>query len=161
MLEAGKHNTKVDGAIAARRGFGGNNLSANRIRDAYPAIGFTECRPGEVIAMMRWCPKRVNWSFEPYGIAIARSAAEKMGARPVIYGTDSDYKGLTESAKPFFQSRGGDDVDWRREREWRHIGDLDLSQLPDKQIMFIVWRQSEAAILSTMTSSPVTALTKD
>jgi hypothetical protein len=129
--------------------------SSEKIRDSFHAIGFTECRPDEILGMMRWCPRRVNWNFEPYGVAIKKSAAEKIGARSVTYGTDLDYKGFSESAKPFFQNRGGRDIDWSREREWRHIEDIDLNQLPDDQILFFVWRRTEAESLRPMTPNPV------
>jgi len=131
--------------------------SSEKIRDSYPAIGFTECSPADSLKMLRWCPKRVNWNFEPYGIAIARDAAEKLGVRPVVYGTDGDYKKFSEPDKPYFQSRGGDNVDWSREREWRHIGDIDLGQLPMDRMRLIAWREPEAAFLRGRTEIPVMA----
>jgi hypothetical protein len=131
--------------------------STANIRDAFPAIGFTECRPDEIMRLIRWCPRKVNWNFEPYGIAISKDAAKKIGAKPVIYGTVNDYKGFSESAKPYFQYRGGGDVDWSREREWRVIGGIDLSQLCDDQIIFFVWRRCEAEILKALTPCAVMA----
>jgi len=135
--------------------------SSDKIRDSFPAIGFSECHPNDILKILRWCPRRVNWNFEPYGVAISRSVAEKMGAKPVIYGTGEDYRKFSESAKPFFQSRGGEAVDWSGEREWRHIGDIDLNQIRDDQIMFFVWRRSEAEYLRKMTPSPVVAFKED
>ncbi|OGC96265.1 MAG: hypothetical protein A2W25_03855 [candidate division Zixibacteria bacterium RBG_16_53_22] len=135
--------------------------SSDKIRDSFPAIGFSECPPIDILKMLRWCPRRVNWNFEPYGIAVKRPVAEKMGAKPVIYGIDEDYRKFSESAKPFFQNRGGKAVDWRGEREWRHIGDFDFNQVPDDKIMFYVWRRIEADYLRKLTSCPVMSFEGD
>jgi hypothetical protein len=136
--------------------------SAEKIRDSVPAIGFTECDPAASLAMMRWLPKRVNWNFEPYGVAIKTEAARRIGIRPVIYGTGHEYENLPDSEKQYFQSSGEkNDVDWSREREWRHIGDLDLRRLPVEDLLFIAWRKSEAEMLREMTRCPAKVFTED
>lgn len=117
--------------------------SANWMREGCLAIGFTEANPAQALALMRWRPKRVNWNFEPYGVAIDTEIASVLGIRPVIYGDESDYKGLSDQEKPYFQSMGGGDVDWRREREWRHIGDLSLTEIPAEKVVYIVWKDDE------------------
>jgi hypothetical protein len=121
--------------------------SSKRLRAGVKAVAFTESGPADVLGKMRWLPKRVNWNFEPYGIAIERKAAEKMGIRPVIYGGDKDYDSLPRIDRPYFQSRGQRDVDWTSEKEWRHIGDLDFSNLKDEQILFWVWSRRELPIM--------------
>jgi hypothetical protein len=132
--------------------------SSKRLRAGIEAVAFTESHPAEVLAKMRWLPKRVNWNFEPHGIAIEKKAAQKMGTRPVIYGGDEDYKGLSESDRPYFQSRGRKDVDWTSEKEWRHLGDLDFSGLEDEQLSFLVWSREEARVLEKESGLRVIAL---
>jgi hypothetical protein len=131
--------------------------SSEKIRDSYSVIGFTDSSPDDALRTLRWCPRRVNWNFEPYGIAINKEAAKKIGMKPVIYGTVAEYKKFSDSARPFFQNRGGENVDWGRECEWRHIGDIDLSLLGADHIIYLVWTESEARIVRSITASRVIA----
>lgn len=135
--------------------------SSKRIRVGLEVVGFTESNPREVLSQMRWLPKRVNWNFEPYGIAIRKKAAEKIGIKPVIYGYPDDYELLPDPDKPYFQSRGQKDVDWSIEREWRHIGDLDLAKIHPEDLKFLIWRKREAGLLRKITSSEVLVLSED
>jgi hypothetical protein len=124
--------------------------SANKMREGRKAIGFTEVNPFQAIkSLMRWRPKHVNWNFEPYGVAIEKDYAISLGIRPVIYGSEPDYKSLSEQDKPYFQSLGKANVDWSREREWRYIGDFDLKKVPTDRILFLAWREQEALLLSS------------
>ncbi len=135
--------------------------SSKKIRDALEVVGFTESDPREVLSQMRWLPKRVNWNFEPYGVAISKKTASRIGIRPVIYGYPDDYERLANPDRPYFQSRGQKDVDWSMEREWRHIGDLDLSKIPPEDLTFLIWRKGEADLLRKITASEVLALSAD
>lgn len=135
--------------------------SSKKIRDALEVVGFTESDPLKVLSQMRWLPKRINWNFEPYGVAIHKKAASNIGIRPVLYGYSDDYERLANPDKPYFQSRGQKDVDWSMEREWRHIGDLDLSKIPPEDLTFLIWRKGEADLLRKITASEVLALSTD
>jgi hypothetical protein len=135
--------------------------SSEKIRDALEVVGFTESSPREVLGQMRWLPKRVNWNFEPYGVAISKKAVSSIGIRPVIYGYDDDYERLANADRPYFQSRGQKDVDWSMEREWRHIGDLDLSKIPPEDLMFLVWCIEEADLLRKITKISILILSAD
>lgn len=121
--------------------------SSKRMRGGVEAVAFTESHPRDVLSRMRWLPKRVNWNFEPYGIAVAKDTAKKMGIRPVIYGVDEDRESLSQDDRPYFQSRGQKDVDWTSEREWRYIGDLDFFGLDSEQIKFLVWSNQEVSVM--------------
>ena len=129
--------------------------SSNKIRDGRPVIGFSDASPSNILKIMRWCPKQVNWNFEPYGVAINRKSAEKLGIRPAIYGNDETYRHLSEFDKPYFQNRGGVEVDWSLEKEWRYAGDLILGKLTENEMAYIVWKQDEAARLNTISQSKV------
>jgi hypothetical protein len=129
--------------------------SSHKIREGWSVIGFTEASPPDVLKLLRWCPKRVNWSFEPYGIAISKRAAGRLGIRPVLYGTDQTYEKLPQSEKPYFQNKGKSDVDWSREQECRHLGDLDLHLIAPDEIAYLVWNQDEACRIKSITGGPV------
>ncbi len=135
--------------------------SSKKIRDGLEVVGFTESTPREILSQMRWLPKRVNWNFEPYGIAIRKKAASKIGIKPVIYGYPDDYERLPKSDKPYFQNRGQKDVDWSIEREWRHSGDLDLSKIPPEDLTFLIWRKEEIDLMRETTVSEVLVLSED
>jgi hypothetical protein len=129
------------------------------MREGRSAIGFTEANPSQALTqLMRWRPKYVNWNFEPYGIAIEKETAISLGIRPVIYGNDGDYKALSDTDKPYFQSLGRVDVDWSREQEWRHIGDISLDEIPRDRLIFLAFRQREALLLRNITSGQVLSL---
>jgi hypothetical protein len=132
--------------------------SSNWMRGGSKAIGFTETEPSQALSLMRWRSKRVNWNFEPYGVAIDKTIASEFGIRPVIYGDDSDYKQLSDQNKPYFQSRIGADVDWSLEREWRHIGDLDLDKISSDKIVYLVWEQDELVKLKNKVSGRIMAV---
>lgn len=135
--------------------------SSKRIREGLEVVGFTESTPREVLGQMRWLPKRVNWNFEPYGVAIRKKAASEIGIRPVMYGCPDDYRQLSNPDKPYFQSRGQKDVDWSIEREWRNIGDLDLSKIPPEDLTFLIWRKEEIDLMREITASEVLVLSED
>jgi hypothetical protein len=97
----------------------------------------------------------VNPGFEPFGIALPVTQAERAGLRPVIYGSAVDYAGLSDSDKPFFQSAGHDGL-WRHEREWRFRGDFDLTA-PAPGLTLIVPDANEARVIGKETDLPVIA----
>lgn len=133
--------------------------SARFIRGGCPVVAFSSLPPSEAIALMRWRRRYVYYSFEPYGIAIRRDAAEAVGIRPVIYGEAVRYDSLGECDRPFFQNQGTEDADWRPEHEWRHLGDLDLRKVASSDIRYITYTESEAVELRPLTTSRVVSLT--
>lgn len=112
---------------------------------------------------------RGRWDFEPYGICIRQKWLREMGARPVIYGDDEDWSTLTVGDRPFFQVRSSranktgdesDRVDWSAEREWRFIGDLDLSALTARDAFVFVPSATEARNLAMISSWPVALVSR-
>ena len=132
--------------------------SSKRIRKSIRCIGFSDRDPESMLKWMRWLPKRVGWNFEPYGIAIKKEAAVKVGIRQAIYGDDELYEKLPENDKPYFQSKGMKNVDWSEENEWRKIGDLALIDIPGKDLAFIVWKKNEALELSNSIDTKIISL---
>ena len=89
----------------------------------------------------------------------------KRGARPVLYGDDSTWQSLSKSDRPFFQpahsgSSSSEDadarIDWTVEREWRHMGDLDLRQLSREDALVFVPNFAAARRLSAVSPWPIT-----
>ena len=49
-------------------------------------------------------------------------------------------------------------MNWTREEEWRHPGDVDLSSLPDSQELVLVHRHSDLGFVSGISRWPVLVL---
>lgn len=108
------------------------------IRGGHKVISFTELSPKEAIKLIKWRPRYVRWNFEPYGIAIDKEYAQSIGIRPVIYDSSENFCKLSDNDKPFYQNPGDKGGDWKPEKEWRHCGNLDLSQIPARKILLLV-----------------------
>jgi hypothetical protein len=70
--------------------------------------------------------------------------------RPVVYGDEVIWESLQPDQRPWYQpatSKNGKE-DWRVEKEWRHLGDLNLSDLRWESIFVFVPTRQEAKILS-------------
>ena len=80
------------------------------------------------------------------------------------YGDDRLWESLSDVDRPFFQRaetrhQATDHViDWRREQEWRHIGDVDLSKLPRDAALVFVPTDDEARQLAPLCHWPITLL---
>jgi hypothetical protein len=132
--------------------------SSQRIREGRRVIGFTESHPEETLRRIRWLPKRVNWNFEPYAVAINKRKAADLGIKPVIYGDSGDYSSLDNDKKPYFQSRGRKNVDWSEEKEWRYPGDLDLNRIDRDDLIYIVLNEPEKRILRKIADNDIIAI---
>jgi hypothetical protein len=133
--------------------------SGTNLRQGISAVAFSCLHPGDIISLMRWRKRYVRWNFEPYGIAIARQAALNMGVQPVIYGDPSIYDRLSDKDKPYFQSHGIAGGNWREEKEWRYLGDLDLSLIRPTDLKVIVGRPEEIDQATCLTESEVISFT--
>jgi hypothetical protein len=108
--------------------------SSLRIRGGEKAVAFTALAPDEAVPLMKWRPRYVRPTFEPFGIAINTKAARKAGILPVEYLPD----GLESHATPRALQQGFGRGDWPVESEWRAIGDVDLSRFRPEDIRIIV-----------------------
>lgn len=81
---------------------------------------------------MRWRPRYVRFSFEPFGIAVEPKTASASGIRKVIYleSPDPPPEGIPAY---LFQGRGKKG-DWPIEQEYRHPGDFDLTGLSRNEV---------------------------
>lgn len=122
--------------------------SSWRVGAGVPVVGLTELSPAESLKLMRWRPRWSRWSFEPYGIAITREAADALGVKAVEYVDEQDWRKLSEIEKPLFHRKGRATDIWPAEREWRALGDVGLSSIPQDQVRVLVRRASEASELA-------------
>lgn len=129
--------------------------SAWRIAGARPMVALTALTPVESIPLMRWRSRWARWSFEPYGIAISRRWAREQGLKPVKYVTESEWKSLTGSEKPFCHRVGRNAGAWPAEREWRLEGNLELSSIPSALMRVIVRDHGETSIIRDLTEAAV------
>jgi hypothetical protein len=128
--------------------------SKSSIRGNHQVVCFTATPLLRWSSLRSYRPHRGRWDFEPYGICIKRQWLKKVGARPVIYGDDTDWQQLSRCQQPFFQHRFGRNAstasrwDWAIEQEWRYPHTLSLKHLPrDEAFLFVPTRQ-EAKLLA-------------
>jgi hypothetical protein len=100
-----------------------------------------------------------RWDWEPYGLLLHRDALKYLKIEPVVYGDEADYGQLPTQHRTLFQpsqsTTGKGSIDWREEREWRHVGDLDLSNLNPAHVICFVATRQEAIGLSRYCDWPV------
>ncbi|WP_182864589.1 hypothetical protein [Stieleria mannarensis] len=109
---------------------------------AWPVVCFSEQSLERLLAERRYRPHLHRWDYEPYGIAIRKSAAIAAGFRPVIYGTAKDRRSIPPQDQFRFQA-AGKTYDWTRECEWRSAGDLDLDRFDRGDVRVFVADESE------------------
>lgn len=138
--------------------------SSAGIRGGHRVVSFTAAPVAELDSLRVFRPHRARWDFEPYGISLRREWLRGTGCRPVIYGDDSVWRELSPDQQPFFQKRfsrsvkSAKEIDWSVEQEWRHRGDVDLSQVPDDAAVVFVSTASEASRLRAISRWPVIVL---
>jgi hypothetical protein len=137
-----------------------NHLHASNrfIRGGFNVVSFSASRVTEAIDLMRWRRRYVYFNFEPYGVAIEKSIARRIGIKPVVYGDKCDYDMLDERDRPYFQTASSDVADWTPEAEWRYSGNLDLSTLPDGSLTYVVYKSTEIREMRSITNCPVIPL---
>ncbi len=131
------------------------------IRGGQSVVCFSHGSLSRHAARRVYRPHRVRWDCESYGLAIDASWGRQRGIRPVVYGSETTWQRLTPQERPFFQSatsRAHSKIDWRKEREWRHLGDLTLDDLPRDQAVVFVPSEQDCDALSTVSPWPVVAL---
>ncbi len=117
-------------------------------RTGVATVCFSSVKLSQLLGRRTFRKHLHRWDYEPYGICIRKESAQKLGARPCLYGNDEDFEQLPTTLRPFFQwqgnkelREGGEDpnwTEWKSEEEWRIIGDVRLSQLgPNDCIVFV------------------------
>jgi hypothetical protein len=132
-------------------------------RAATKVVCFTDLPLNQFGTHRVYRPMHRRWDFEPYGLCIDRQWLARHGVRPVIYGDDGTWKRLADDQRPYFQFRGLVDDShlagfWTQEKEWRHVGDLDLVGLSFHQGLVFVPDAAAAAQMATISPWPITIL---
>ncbi len=99
------------------------------IRGQIPVVSWTSVSPDDLAQLTRWNPALIRWTFEPYGVAVKRKVLKALGARPAVYAREADYPRIPEWERFRFQLDEPGKHSWKKEREWRLAGDLDLDAL--------------------------------
>jgi hypothetical protein len=134
--------------------------SNHHIRGGQTVVGFTELSHAIIDRLFAYRARMVNPYFEPYGIALSRETAQKLGMRPVIYGPPEIYHSLDDTAKPYYQNPGVKD-NWRHESEWRHLGDLSLDFFGNDSAVILVPGKDEAEIVRKYSRMTVISVYRD
>ncbi|MEZ6122239.1 MAG: hypothetical protein R3C49_03560 [Planctomycetaceae bacterium] len=127
-------------------------LATTVARNAQPTVSFTDVPLTEFRQRRVFRSHRQRYDFEPWGIAIQREAAIRLGAEPVRY-VESEISSEDDQVRPEFLQRRFDasgKIDWSEEREWRVVGDVDLAALPLSRIRVFVDSPPEAALIRSL-----------
>lgn len=114
----------------------------------WPVVCFSARPLSELLRQRSFRPHLHRWDYEPFGIAIRKSACVAAGFQPVIYGEPGDRNKLAKSDQFRFQATGKT-FDWTTEHEWRYWGDVDLSAFSADDLRVFVPTGGDAARLST------------
>lgn len=138
--------------------------TSRMVRGETAVVCFTAVPLRELPQLRSYRSHLARWDFEPYGICIRQDWLAQRPCRPVCYGDDSLWESLAEADRPLFQvqtshsRRSGRTIDWSVEREWRHVGNVDLRELPSDAGLMFVPTIEEAEQLSAISRWPVTVL---
>lgn len=115
--------------------------SARHSPDNEKFSAFTSAGAVRSINMMRYRARYREMTCEPFGVAIPRSASEKVGIRKVLYLSADQVRKLPASQRRFVHAEGASGR-WISEHEWRTPGDVDLRGL-ESEITVIVESESD------------------
>ncbi|MDP6443533.1 MAG: hypothetical protein QGG36_05945 [Pirellulaceae bacterium] len=130
LLNADSQDRSAIGAL--RRAVNANCIigSSAGIRGGHRSVCLTAAAWHELRGLRQYRRHRQQWDFDLTGIAIDSRWLRAAGAKPVRYGDQSQWERMSDAERPYFQKRMSGEVDWSVQREWRIIGDLDLTDLP-------------------------------
>jgi len=90
-------------------------------------VSLTSASLAESIALMKYRARYREMTIEPYAIALPSGLAKQSGIRQVTYLAEQELSQLSDTERLFAHAVGAEKTDWKREKEWRADGDLDLS----------------------------------
>jgi len=130
------------------------------IRTGTPVVSLTSVALTELRSLRQFRSHRGRWDFEPYGIAIDHDFLVKHGARPAIYGDEHVWDSLPAEDQPYFQRVGDEEnsIDWRVEKEFRVLGDIELDSVPHDKAVVFVPNQAEAEHLAGISQWPIVVM---
>ncbi len=111
--------------------------SSRLIRGGHGVVSFTANRPEVVVGLHRYRRHLLRWDFEPCGLVFDRAWLERQGARPVEHLPADAYPELPAHRRPWFQKLALPACDYREEKEWRVLGDVDFGSVPSDAIRIV------------------------
>ncbi len=141
--------------------------SSQNIRGGHQVVSFTAVPLGRLHELRTFRSHLARWDFEPFGICIKREWLERLGVRPVRYGDDELWQSLSPDEQPFFQvaqsstKSGQQQIDWSVECEWRHVGDVDLRQLPNDAALLFTPSDADARQLASISRWPISVVASE
>jgi hypothetical protein len=119
--------------------------SGRTTRSGRPVVCFSDRPLLDVVGQRVFRSHLGRWDAEPFGIAIRKAAAQRMGAQPVIYfdpkkrsAEPPDLSNTANSDQSWRLQPVGKTYDWTAEREWRLPTAIDLRQLAgDEAVVFV------------------------
>ena len=123
--------------------------ASQSVHDASKTVSFTAVPLAEFRHRRIYRKHKFRFDFEPWGIAVRKSALEEFGGRPVTYVDRDRYGDAASDDRCFQQLRfdAANRIDWSQEREWRYEGDLDLSRFNAADVTAFVDSHDEATTL--------------
>lgn len=122
--------------------------SSKGVRGGFSVVSLTAVPLHEFSARREFRRHLHRFDFEPWGIAIRKSALSD-NVHPVIYGDDSMWQTLSETDRPFFQKATfGGATNNVAEQEWRVTGDLLLNTHKRQDICIFVPNSDAAELVS-------------
>jgi hypothetical protein len=116
------------------------HASSRNMPGEIATVSFTGLRQTQMVDLIRYRARRREMSFEPYGVCIHKSAAERLGIRPVSYESD---RGASRKRDWLCQSEGRI-TDWRQEDEYRCLGNFNLSFVQNSDMVAVCRFKEEA-----------------
>lgn len=120
--------------------------SGRHMPSGEPCVSLSSLSPEQAVDLMRWRSRYRQMSFEPYGVAVPRELSERLNIAPVAYYDGRLPKDVSEADRWRWQS-AGKIGDWTAEHEFRHRGDIDLSQIAKESLRVITRTQNEATAI--------------
>ncbi len=130
-------------------------VASQSIRGALKTVSFTAVPLSDFRKRRVFRKHKRRYDFEPYGVAIRKRLVEKRDGRPVEYVKTRDFDATDlplEFIQPMSSSRKT--VDWRREREWRCIGDVSLHEMTKSDVVLFANNGRECDRLSRVSKWP-------
>lgn len=132
--------------------------TADMVRGNKPVVSFTEVPLTELQSLRSFRPHLGRWDFEPYGVCLRKDRLTAASAKSVVYGDEEAWSCLNPGDQPFFQPATSGKYDWRQEREWRHLGDVEMHQIGREDAFVFVPTRDEAEQLAPICPWPVSVL---
>ena len=110
-----------------------------------PMVCLTALHPMLAKSLRCWRKGLLRWSFTPYGLAIRRGAAQKLGAKPVRYVSQSGLRAANPDEQCYMQRDCAGEHDWSAESEWRIAAALDFAAVDANDLLVCVATPTEEA----------------